>query len=310
MDKLYTASQARERLGGMSSSSFKRLVDAGKIRKVTPPGKVQGMYIKEDVDKLAEAMQHFVEIYSTVPEGKFEVIQARNEDDIRATAQIAKQHFGDLAYTAEERIPWFRKVPDGDFILLYDGVIVGYFSIQAVKQEALEDHILKPQGGGVRLEDIIPFTPGISLECYVTGMAVKIEPNHRTNKTYGMLLIMGLTDALTEFGKKGVDIRKIWTKSRTVSGIKICRDVGFKDLGYLDSEHILFMLDLETATFPPIQSYLDILRATLADSKTDSKAGGKLPITIDAGGQNGKERASPSRSKSHATKAGPTLAEA
>ena len=272
MDKLYTASQAREKLGGMSSSSFKRLVDSGKIRKITPPNKVQGMYLKEDVDKLAEAMQQFVEIYSTIPSGKFEVIQARNEDDIRATVQLAKQHFGDLAYTAEDRLPWFRKVPDGDFILLYDGVVVGYFSIQAVKHEALEDHILKPKGGGVRLEDIIPFTPGIPLECYVTGMAVKLEPNHHTNKEYGMLLIMGLIDALTDFGEKVVNIRKIWTKSRTVSGIKICRDMGFQDFGYIDSEHILFMLDFETATFPSIQKYRETLAEWKAQQNGNKKA--------------------------------------
>jgi hypothetical protein len=310
MDKLYSASEARARLGGMSSSSFKRLVDTGKIRKVTPPNKVQGMYMKEDVDKLAEAMQEFVEIYSTIPTGKFEVIRARNEDDIRATAQIAKQHFGDLAYTAEDRLPWFRKVPDGDFILLHDGVIVGYFSIQAVQHEALEDHILKPKGGGVRLEDIIPFSPNAPLECYVTGMAVKLEPNHQTNKHYGMLLILGLGNALVEFGRRGVDIHKIWTKSRTVSGIKICREVGFKDLGYLDSEHILFMLDLQTATFPLIQRYREALNTakeasdhqTKAYIKSDSKTERKPRTMRDTSGQNGTERKTPTRSTSHSTK--------
>src|SRR6267142_3684049 len=64
MNKLYTASEARKRLGDMSTSSFKRLVDSGKIRKVVPPGKIQGKYIREDVDKLAEAMEQFVQIYS------------------------------------------------------------------------------------------------------------------------------------------------------------------------------------------------------------------------------------------------------
>jgi len=44
-----------------------------------------------------------------------------------------------------------------------------------------------------------------------------------------MLLITGLAKTLVEPGKKGIDICKVWTKSRTVSGIKICRDVGFKD---------------------------------------------------------------------------------
>src|SRR5260370_4017039 len=117
-----------------------------------------------------------------------------------------------------------------------------------------------------------------------------------------MLLIMGLGNALVELGKKGVDIRKIWTKSRTVSGIKICREVGFEDLGYIDSEHILFMLDLETATFPLIQRYQEALKAaregsdhaTQLDSKTDSKTGGKGRTMVDVSGQNGTEPQTPS----------------
>lgn len=260
MDKLYTAGEARAKLGGMSTSSFKRLYDSGKIRKVIPPNKTQGKYVREDVDRIAEAMQQFIEIYSTVPDDKFEVVRARNEEDIKATAQLAKQHFGDLAYTSNERLPWFRKVPDGDYVLLYDGVVVGYFSMQAITHKALEDHILKPNGGGVQLDDLVPFTPDTPLECYVTGMAVKMEPNRKTNKYYGMLLIMGLADRLVELGEQGVDISKIWTKSRTVSGIKMCRGVGFTELGYIDSEHILFMLDLEKATFPPFQRYHEALQ--------------------------------------------------
>lgn len=264
-DKLYTSSEAREKLGGMSPTGLKRLVDSGKIRKVTPPGKTQGQYLKEDVDKFAESMNKFVEVYSTMPVEKIEVVKAQSEEDIRATAQIARQHFGDLAYTANERTPFFRKSPDGDYVLKYEGVIVGYFSMQAVKPEALNDHILKPNGGGVHIEDVVPYIAGVPLECYVTGMGVRLTitddsqsriPNH----VYGMLLIMGLCDALIEFGKRDIDIRKVWTKSRTVSGIKICRDLGFAELGYIDSEHILFMLDLELSNFPPIVRYRNALK--------------------------------------------------
>src|SRR5579859_3318498 len=99
MDRLYTASQAREKLGGMSTSSFKRLVDSGKIQKVVPPGKTQGQYIREDVDKLAEAMEQFVQIYSaSEPAEKIDFSQARDESDIQETVQIARQNLGDNAY--------------------------------------------------------------------------------------------------------------------------------------------------------------------------------------------------------------------
>lgn len=60
MENLLTSSEAREMLGGMSPSSFKELVDSKKIRKVVPPGKVQGKYIREDVEKIAASMPPFI----------------------------------------------------------------------------------------------------------------------------------------------------------------------------------------------------------------------------------------------------------
>jgi hypothetical protein len=58
MEQLYTSSEARSRLNA-STSTFKRLIDSGKIRKITPPNRKQGMYVKEDVDKIAEEMRPF-----------------------------------------------------------------------------------------------------------------------------------------------------------------------------------------------------------------------------------------------------------
>ncbi|MGI9058542.1 MAG: hypothetical protein ACR2H5_08180 [Ktedonobacteraceae bacterium] len=58
MEPTYTSSEARSKLK-VSTSTFKRYIDAGKIRKITPPNKKHGMYIKADVDKLAKEMQPF-----------------------------------------------------------------------------------------------------------------------------------------------------------------------------------------------------------------------------------------------------------
>ncbi len=60
VEDLYTSTEARNMLNA-STSTFKRLVDTGKIRKVTPPNKKQGMYVKEDVDKIVEEMRPFVQ---------------------------------------------------------------------------------------------------------------------------------------------------------------------------------------------------------------------------------------------------------
>src|SRR5947207_15346327 len=90
-DKLYTAKEAREILGGMSPTSFKRLVDGGKIRRVVPPNKKQGLYSKEDVDNMAAVIKEFVEIYSSddVRGYKFEL--AANDEEIKETVQIRSE---------------------------------------------------------------------------------------------------------------------------------------------------------------------------------------------------------------------------
>ena len=51
--ELCTSSEARRMLG-ISTSTFKHLVDNRVIRKVTPPGRKQGYYVREDVDKILE----------------------------------------------------------------------------------------------------------------------------------------------------------------------------------------------------------------------------------------------------------------
>jgi L-amino acid N-acyltransferase YncA len=261
MEKLYTASEAREKLGGMSSSSFKRLVDAKKIRKVVPPGKTQGKYIKEDVDKLAEAMEQFVEIYSaSEPAEHVEFVQARDEEDIRETVQIAHQHFGDNAYGLEKRMTWFRKIPNGDYILKHEGVIVGYFSAQAIKPASVKRIFDRRSGESVQLDDMLPIEPGKPLELHISGIGVKMGISRKQAKIYGMLLLSNLFDTLVELGKQGIDIHKIWVKSSTVPGIKLSRDLGFTELGYINNEQLGFMLDLEKSSRPTIQRYREALR--------------------------------------------------
>lgn len=261
MEKLYSASEARARLGGMSTSSFKRLVDSGKIRKVTPPGKVQGMYVKEDVDKLAEAMENFVEIYSaSEPAAKIEFGQAKNEKDIKETVQIARQHFGDNAYGLEKRMTWFRRFPNGDYVLKHEGVIVGYFSIQAIRPESVEAIFNRKNGASVQLEDMIPIEPGRPLDLHVSGIGVKMGISRQQAKHYGMILLKNLFETLIDMGKQGIDIHKVWSKSSTVPGIKLSRDLGFKELGYINNEQIGFVLDMKTSDLPAIQQYREALK--------------------------------------------------
>jgi hypothetical protein len=254
--ELYTFTEARQKLGGMTGTSFMRLVKAGKIGRVVPPNKKQGLYVKDDVDKMAEAMQAFVDVYSTV--SKVEFVQAK-ENELKAMVQIAKSNLGELYHPLENRRAWYQ-ITGGlsDYVLKDGGVIVGYISIGKLAEGAIEDHIFVPNGA-LRAEDIVPFTKGDN-ECYLISIGTRIEANRQHERIYGALLISGLIRTVTSMAlEQGIWITKIWAKSRTVSGIRLCRDMQFRELDYIDNEQVGFVLDMHEATHHALQGYRQLL---------------------------------------------------
>ncbi len=271
MNNLYTASEARTKLGGIAPASLQRLVDAGKICKVVPPeNKKRGFYDKEDVDRLAEAMQDFIELHALTPKAdKTEFVQAQNESDIKATVQIARQNLGDNAYGLDRRMPWFNKAPKGDYVLKHNGLVVGYFSMQAIKPEAVKDVFDRKSGRSIQLEDMEPIVSGKPLEVHVSGIGVKKGISRSDAKRYGVDLLKGILVQFVELGKQGIEITKVWAKSSTVPGIKLSEDLGFKELGYINNEQIGFVLDVysDAVKKPLIEKYSKKYLEALADWK-------------------------------------------
>ena len=64
-------------------------------------------------------------------------------------------------------------------------------------------------------------------------------------KRYGIELIKGLRDTLINFGKQGIEINRIWARSSTVPGIRLCQILGFTELGYVNSEQLGFVLEMD-----------------------------------------------------------------
>ena len=186
-------------------------------------------------------MQKFISL--NFVNGEFETTQAKNENDIQEAVLIARQHFGENAYGIDKRMAWFRKVPNGDYVLKHHGRIVGYFSMQAIKHETVERIFKRRSGNSVQLDDMEPIVPGKLLELHISGIGIKAGVSRREAKIYGMELLMGLFNVFLSLVKEGVTIDKIWVKSSIVPGIKLSRDLGFVELGYINNEQIGFMFD-------------------------------------------------------------------
>jgi hypothetical protein len=210
--------------------------------------------------KMEKDVRNLVDAYTLVStNSRLTVTQAQNESDIKETVQIGRQHFGGYTYPLEMRIRWFGISPKGDYVLKRDGAIIGYFSMQAMRKEAIK-RIFTYKDSSVQIEDMVPLVPGELLECYISAIAVNTVGLDRIrSRIYGMLLLMGVSDRLVDLGKEGIHIHKIWAKSRTVSGIRLSRDLGFEELGYIDNEQVGFVLDLERSDLPTIKKYKEAL---------------------------------------------------
>ncbi len=190
MEDLYTSSEAREILGRISSSTFKALVDGEKIRKVTPPGKKQGAYVKEDVDRLARARQVSPSTKVTArkrkplreppsPEGE---IDWMNEKDLPYILAYDYEIYGIEATVDIPRMySWWQKNPRMARIIFDRSDrrnIWGSISILPMKEETILK-ILKGEmkEHDITADDILAYEPGEKYSGYVS--AASIKPEHR-----------------------------------------------------------------------------------------------------------------------------------
>src|SRR5712691_392288 len=86
---LYSATQAIKKLG-LPHSTFYDLVEKGTIKKVVPPGRSDGYYLKAAIDDLAKARQLFTLQYAT----DISVFQKATESDIQGLHDVCSQLWG------------------------------------------------------------------------------------------------------------------------------------------------------------------------------------------------------------------------
>jgi hypothetical protein len=181
-------------------------------------------------------------------------------EDAQGIYEVIASLWGTL-HTApvETRLKWYEVNPAIDYVVKQDGIVTGYLTIMPMKHETIEK-LMKAEirGWDITPNDILPFTPGIPLECY-TGAAIRAGV-YKPEK-YGMRLLMGIIDMLNEYARHGMFIKKLYGVSDTPDGVKLCRDLGFKEESPAPgSTFKQFTLDTEESDSPFIREYMRILR--------------------------------------------------
>jgi len=270
----YTASEVMKKLDIANSTFYSKYVDTGAIKKVTPPGSKEGYYLKSDVDKILRAKELFILQYAT----DVSTFEKAQEEDIQAITDLGIEIFGKHGSpNYETRLAQFHANPDIFYVLKQEDIVVGYLGMFPLKHEAIEAIMggmeeARFRTGVLTPENIMPFNPGQAEEVF---LIIAVKQDAKKSTLYGARLINGGIEVLENFARRGVIIKRLYGTSRTRHGIKLMKDLGFKQTTPTAEEDDLlrFVLDLETSTNPLLKKYRRIVKRVASEQqKVDSRS--------------------------------------
>src|SRR5712691_9240614 len=127
-ENYYTPKEARELLG-MTYSGLQNQVNIGNLHPITPPGRKQKVYPKNEVDELKAELEAWSVGRQLVKTPPTKFVKA-TIDDMPQAVVLANAVFGGVnTISLETRIAWLQKNPDIEYFLKQEDQIVGYFSL-------------------------------------------------------------------------------------------------------------------------------------------------------------------------------------
>lgn len=259
----YTASDVM-RILGIGNSTLYHYVDTGKIKKVVPPGRSEGYYIKAEVDKMARAKEIFLLQYSS----DSSTFRKAEEKDIQGIHNLSTEIFGSTVVPSyESRLAPFLKNPNIYYVVEQDNILVGYIGIAPIKQDVVNrvmgeteearSKLLTSMSEIVTPDNILMFEPGQADNIY---LIVATRQGLARSKYYAMRLISGGFDILKDYALQGVIAKRFYSVSRTPDGIKLCKNLGFREIVIPGNPVRRFKLDIETTTLPLLDEYKQIVK--------------------------------------------------
>ncbi len=251
----YSATEAVNLLG-VAKSTFYEMVEKGIVKKLVPPGRSDGYYLKTAVDDLVRARELFTLQYAADPP----TFTQATEEDIQGIYAVCISLWGTKgANPYELRLARYRKNPEIFYTLKYLETVVGFATLMPVTKKAATEILKagKPSYEAITLDDILPFERG-KVEYMFAEIAVR--DGVPKPKYYGMRLLCGASRMLDAFAERGCEIQYLFATSRTADGIDLSRKLGFAETLVPNGEGLrAFVLNLETARHPLLREYQRIL---------------------------------------------------
>lgn len=302
----YTAAQVKEILG-ITDGMLYNYVDNGALQRIIPPGKKQGVYRRDQVNRLARDLKIFIVTRESQP-STFTRITTREE--VLETTKISDAIFGGHI-DIDRQLAWLKRNPDIGYVVKNEGKVVGYAIILPLKPEKIEK-LLQEEEHTINLnpEELQVFEPGVPVHLYGGAIGVLPGINLAEKRAYGARLVGGLIDALIDLGKRGIIFESFTGRSTKPDGIKLLRNLGFTQIPSI-TEKKNFVLNVEMSGAREVMQYKLALKEyelkanrqeEKVDSKTDSKTDEKQRTMVDISRQSSTKQKIPSRTRSHSTK--------
>lgn len=266
----YTAAQARKVLG-LDEEAFQYWIRKGRVKRVSLPGRVQGVYSRREVDEIARRTE--AAILSEQPEGT--EFRKATLDDLRQESQLAHLLFGEKAEAYNERRAFLQKNSEIDYHVYDQDKLVAYIILLPLSHEMILDFIEGKIKNiwTIQTDNIEPFVPGKPLEVLIVDMGTTPTVPPLKRGTYGSRLLNGLLGVLAEMGRRGIYITKVYATSRTTSGIRILKKAGFEVVHDFEDGRFSFELDVLNADEKILKDYQEAVEYWKTQKKsTDRKS--------------------------------------
>lgn len=243
-DKYYTGVEVQKMLG-ITEPSLRNLVQQKKIRKVTPPGRKNGVYLRNEIDKFAAQWEAFL-MAKEPPKTTFRI--AKSEDMV-AQEKLDTRAIGAGGMPVETLKAWLEANGETDYHVYHDNDLVAFMNLVPIKREIIEK-LLKDE---IHWRDIDPkkdiekFVPGKPVDLYVSGIASEPDVDEDTRRHYMLILLRGAGQALKDLGQRGIIIKHVYGRSQTPTGIAMALHMGMKEYEPIlrKGKLIRFVLDVE-----------------------------------------------------------------
>lgn len=262
INQLYTYTEVREKLG-IGPATLTSLVDKGIIKRVIPPGRKTGYYLKTDVDDYFEKMSLFARAYTSRIEGSYRVRMATEADIIGIIEQHHRVFGSTVSTPVADMKARFEKNPEMSFVAEVDGKIVGHLELMPLKESALTAMLNGSiRGRQIKPNDIETFDEEKQYNIFIMYLAV--DQNEETSKKRmdAAMLMREAELFWEEMANKGRLIKGLFATSRTRDGIFILERMEFKQIPeFSDSKKKAYILEMATSKSAIAQKYRELLKS-------------------------------------------------